>query len=275
MAEPQFEAHEVFQCIEMEKTTTFILVEGKEVDVYDNALRGFLGVKGHPNLTWTVASGADKKTILNFRERTRAQNFFALLDKDFEVNPTATNNIDYLSRYSIENFVFDEMVIRQTVARLFKVAGSSINLDISELVGHYEESLTKLLWYLERYQLSDMEDKKVRWSEATILKKSCWTVQSDEVEKLIESISNDYPGVANETVAVVADVVKKFPAKMLVRGIYFYLKNVVMPPKFTSVFNNEKVFENALFWNIEHSLDFIDCLKNVIRFIVSRENERQ
>lgn len=270
MAQPQFEALEVFSCIEMEKGTTFILVEGNEVDIYENVLRGKLGVKGHENLGWTVASGSDKETILEFRRATDAKNFHAVLDGDFDGEIEKIDRVTYLDRYSIENYLFDEMVIRQTTARLYRKSPANVDLGTDALIEYYQENLSELFSYLRTYQLSSQQ-KVVVWSESKLLGKACWQIDTHAVDKLINEICADFPEIKVDDPGKCDNLLRRFPGKLVMRGIYYYIKKHICPPKFTAVFNNETVFQHALFWNVDHSINFVRCLDEVADFIRARQ----
>ena len=64
MSRPQFEVEEIFRCIEMDKATSYVIVEGNEPDIYDSALRGLLQKKGYLDSGWVVESGSDKNLSL-------------------------------------------------------------------------------------------------------------------------------------------------------------------------------------------------------------------
>ena len=265
MTQPQFDARETFQSIEMDKSTDFIIVEGNEVDVFDNALRGILNKKGEET-DWVVVSGSDKKTILDFFRNSKADNAFAILDKDFTGEKDFHKKVNYLSRYSVENFLLDEAVVRQTNARFYRKTADKINLDIGVLVNHYRESLLLLLNVLKKYQVATCEHN-ISWSENSILVKDCWKVNVGEVERLIDLMGKDYPECREEECEILGDVIKEFPAKLIVKGIYHFIKKIIVPPGFTKVFNNEKAFSHALFNNIEYSKDFMSCLGGAKDFL--------
>lgn len=270
MTTPQFEAHEVFTCIEMDKETTFILVEGNEVDVYDNVLRGLLGLKGLGNIGWIVESGADKRSILDFRKKTKADNFYAILDADFDDTKEKLDRVEYLDRYSIENYMFDDMVIRQATTRLFKKALDRVELNTEHLRDYYADALTELLGFVKAYQLSQKK-KTISWSDEKLLIKDCWRIADDTISQLIERVKEDHPDLKPLQSVKKTDFIKTFPGKLLVRGIYHYLKKELKPPKFTTVFNNENVFLNALFGSAESSLDFVQCLTGAHAFLLQRQ----
>lgn len=269
MAQPQFDAHEVLQAIEMEKSTTFVVVEGSEVDVFDNAIRGLLNQKGY-DTNWVVVSGSDKDVILNFFKKTKSKNAFAILDHDFTGEVAVVERVGYLDRYSIENYLLDEMVIRQTNARLYRKSSSKIDLGTNKLISYYRESFRKLLVVLRAYQTAS-HNRSVAWSDKNLLIKDCWKVNEQELQNLLDEIGQDFPCALKVSSADCDDVLIQFPAKLLVRGVYQFVRKDVKPPGFTKVFNNEKAFMHALFGNIEYSHDFMQCLSIVREFLVQRE----
>jgi hypothetical protein len=267
MAQPQFEAHEVFQAIEMEKTTIFVVVEGMEVDVFDNVLRGLLNMKSSQDIGWIVVSGADKGTILNFFRTGKIRNAYAIVDHDFTGEVESIDRVSYLSRYSIENFLFDDLVVRQTSARLYRKSVSQVNVNTTNLFQHYQENLEQLLFVLRAYQTAEHE-RAVAWSEYAILAKDCWRVDESIIENLLRDISDDYPDALTHGVLSGA-VLSEFPGKLLAKGVYHYLRKTIKPPGFTKVFNNEKAFMHALFGNLEYSSEFVSCLSGVKDFLLS------
>jgi hypothetical protein len=269
MSQPQFEASEVFQAIEMEKNSTFVIVEGVEVDVFDNALRGMLNMKGAPEVGWVVASGSDKSTILDFLRRTKSRNVYAILDRDFTGEVEHHPQVSYLGRYSLENYLFDEMVIRQTSARFYRKSVGSIKIDSDILTRCYQKELSGLLEVLDLYQTAN-HSRAVAWSERSVLIKDCWQPDVSKINALITAVLEDLPILKRQEKPLSSDVVLNFPAKMIVRGVYHFMRKTVKPPGFTKVFNNERAFTHALFGNLEYSADFVGCLGGAKDFLAER-----
>lgn len=250
---------------------SYILVEGHEPDIYDNALRGLLKIKGTDDSNWIVESGSDKYTILNFRKTTKAKNFYAILDGDFDGEIEPLERVTYLDRYSIENYLFDLLVIRQCLCRVLKRSAGRIDIDTNLLMEYYEQNLAELLSYVKKYQLSE-NNKNISWSDEKVLIKDCWEVSTDVIGNLIKKIKLDHPDIVPCDLDDL-DFKKNVPGKMLVRGIYYYIKKIISPPKFSAIFNNEKVFFNYLLTSIENSEDFMQCLDGPKKFLRSRHPE--
>lgn len=267
MGQPQFEAQEVFTCIEMDKSHPYIIVEGHEVDVYDDVLRSVLGLKREKYVGWLVVSGADKGLISDFSKESKAKNFYAIVDRDFDFDFAPSKNLSCLSRYSIENFLFDTDVIETTLCRVLKTARADVKISIEDMLIHYQEELNSLLMLIVVYQKKSSV-KNVAWSDSKIINKDCWTVHSAEVKQLETDIENCLNEVEDKNVLLDGEFMELFPGKMLLKGIYCYIKNIIKPPGFTKIYNNELAFNSALFGNLEVSNDFIECLEGARQFLV-------
>lgn len=267
MAEPQFEAHENFRCIEMDKATTYVIVEGMEVDVFDSVLRGILGQKHMPQSDFVIVSGSDKHTILDFYQQSQTNNFFVILDRDFCDVDNSLPRVSTLGRYSIENYCFDNMVVRRALARVYGKSINSVEYNSEVLISYYEDEFFDLLKSIIFYQKM-ATNKTTSWSDSSILKKDCWRSNRDIRDELIDNLQSNSP--ICDKVLEIDSFLRSFPGKMIVSGIYFYIKNELGVVKLTRVYNNYKSFLAGLLSALDFSEDFCNDLDPVVGFIKSR-----
>lgn len=267
MAEPQFEARENFRCIEMDKTTTYVIVEGMEVDVFDSVLRGILGQKYTSESDFVIISGSDKRTILEFYQNSRNDNFYIILDKDFCDVDNNLPRVSALGRYSIENYCFDKMVVRRALARVYGKSIGSVEYNPETLINYYESEFLDLLKSIMIYQ-KHSANKAISWSDCSILKKDCWRSNRHTRDDLIESLRANSP-VCDEFQEI-DSFLRSFPGKMIIGGIYYYVKNELGVSNLSRVYNNYKSFLASLLSALDFSEDFCNDLTPVVGFIRSR-----
>lgn len=266
MSCPQFIAEEVFNCIEMDKSNTYIVVEGNEPSVYDSVLRGLLSIKHKNNPGFVVVSGSDKGRILAFYNRTKANNFFAILDRDFD-KPLEQERISYLSRYSLENYLFDDLVVKSILAPVQRKGIHEVKFESNTILSHYEKELSKLLRIIIAYQ-KDCTIHDIKWSDRRLLSNNCWKVDPIAVNTLWTELSSRAGTTGNDFEKFSDDI----PGKLIVKGIYFYVSKELRLSGFQKIYNNYTSFIYALFSAVEYSADFCKALDGAKTFLCARLN---
>lgn len=268
MAEPQFDAQENFRRIEMDKGTTYLVVEGNEVDVFDSVMREILGQKHIDVADFTVVSGSDKRTIIDFLESSSANNFFVIVDRDFDQDALRHSRASSLRRYSIENYCFDDLVVKRALARVIGKSIANIEYSSDFIMNYYVSELTDVMKHIISYQ-STTQEKPFSWSDRRLLNKDCWKIDSSECNKLILDIRNFFGSIApNNGKPITAE---NIPGKMILSGIYYYIKNKIGFPKFTKLYNNCSIFSGMLLSSLGYSRDFCSDLTPAANFIRNQQ----
>lgn len=231
---PSYNAEENLRRIKMQKSTTFIVVEGvDDVPIYESCL---LAMTSECKKYDVVHSGG-KNAIRTFAKINKTKNAIFLIDRDFCDMEISDPRIISINRYSIENYFICEEVIGHALqfALGCKLQDAINAFSLNEYISSLEISLAKLIKVIYFYQkvvsplLSGSDQPS--WSNSFLCKNNSWQLCETKIQSLINTL---LPPPFNlqaaedffKTNFSLGDRIEEnFPGKILKHSLHRYIKN--------------------------------------------------
>ncbi|WP_420789385.1 DUF4435 domain-containing protein [Shewanella algae] len=234
---PAYTAEENLLRILMDKNTKYLLVEGQfDMSIFSE-LVSIISDKNKDLKEPVTVYGGGKHNILEWNKKHNPKNSSIILDMDFD-NPDVelkSENITPLRKYSIENYFFDEDVIRPLMANLLSRSLSDIGdiLSLEELRAHWATELSELMHVLFYYQKL-YSGNKDKWNSYFINEgNGNWRISTERVKKLKREMLIETNKTYDECYKEFKKLYKEpchpcihFPGKLLFESFNRYLKSV-------------------------------------------------
>lgn len=279
-----FSAEENMRRLKMQKKLTFVVVEGSDdVPLYESCLMMELG-----EVDFDVIFSGGKKPIEEFLTSHSSNNAVFIVDKDFDDFSISDERVVSLDRYSIENYFICEEVISHSIkfAISCRLQDAAEAFDLTEFIEKTTRSierLVKVLFYYQRHAVHKLEaHEKQAWSDTFLCENNSWELSGDQIALLINRLAptrqdivdaEEYFSKFFESPGVLIDA---FPGKMLKTSLQRYIRQQVIriKPGAKGKYNNVEDVRTLLSSVLHHSSSLKNVLKEVVRFLSSRQPER-
>lgn len=270
-----YNSKEIFRAAEMDSRGFYLVVEGEyDVPVFSELL-SFYKAQGRLNMSPLIGAGGGKPNILSWLGSKPEVNVKVVLDRDFDDISTELNDprIIPLNVYSIENYYFNNSVIKPLMAHL---TGSSVDeverwLDTDTLFEHWAQMLTTTISILYYYQ-KEYGGEKNGWGERDIVEnRERWTLCPNKIQRFNDAILQQMEVEIDDCARYFYDnfpynecISMIFPGKILQKSLFRYLKDICTQQggDFSSITNVGQLFQSLtprLIYN-RNLVDVVDRL---------------
>lgn len=278
----KYSGEENLRRIRMQKTLTFIIVEGSDdVPIYESCISSMSPESSNYEVVFSGGKVAIKEYLLSHK----TTNAIFIVDRDFDDLNIADERVVSLERYSIENYFICEEVIGYTLQFAlgckFKDAVEAFNLDdYIDSVTVALETLMKVIFYYQRKIAPSLRDEeRPSWSDAFLCENRSWQLCDQKIQALIaELLPEDGSIVAaekyyDENFSLSGSVVENFPGKMLKDSLHRYIKSKVQEirPNAKGKYTDSETTRTQLSAAMYRSKHMARILAPVSNFVRGRE----
>lgn len=278
----KYSGEENLRRIRMQKTLTFIIVEGSDdVPIYESCISSML--PGCSN--YDVVFSGGKTAIKNYLLSHNTKNAIFVIDRDFQDLNIADERVVSLDRYSIENYFICEEVIGYTLQFAlgckFKDALEAFSLDdYVDSITNALEILIKVIFYYQRQVAPNLQDEaRPSWSDAFLCENKSWHLCNQKIQALIDELTPTEESLAaaedyyEKNFALGGSIIENFPGKMLKDSLHRYIKSKVLEirPNAKGKYTDAETTRTQLSAAMYRSKHLIRILTPVSEFVKSRE----
>lgn len=187
---PKYTAEENVTRIMMEKSVSFVVVEGvNDTPIYESVIQTILPEEDIG--FWDVVHVDGKNNIKALIDECSGSNYICVADKDFDL-AIESDRVINLTRYSIENFLICEEAISASLAISLKAKQRDViklfNLEVFfDEVDNAARRLLYALFYYQRNISPNPNEDKVAWSGISIHRNPPeWGLCLNKIDQLIQ-----------------------------------------------------------------------------------------
>lgn len=221
--------------IRMQKTTTFVVVEGSDdVPIYESCLSHM--AEGCEKYDVVFAGG--KKPIREYVASNNTANAIFIIDRDFHDIDLHDERIVSLDRYSIENYLICSQVISHSLKFSLncKFQDAFAAFDIDEYVTSIcqsTERVIKAIYYYQKVYCKEIDGERPAWSDTFLCQNNSWELCSEKIENLINILLPTPELIVKadiyytENFSLPGTAIENFPGKMLKHSLQRFIKQQV------------------------------------------------
>ncbi|MFK3680703.1 DUF4435 domain-containing protein [Pseudomonas sp. NPDC088890] len=279
---PKYNGVENLRRIKMQKSTTFVVVEGvDDVPIYESCLSHMVQDCHKYDIVFTDG----KTAIRDFLRSNRAHNAVFIIDRDFQDIEIEDPRLITLDRYSIENYFICSQVISHSLKFAlnckFKDAHEAFDLnEFSEFISGATENLIKAIYYYQKVLSKTIEGDRPAWSDTFLCENSNWRLCNTKINDLINTLlpTSEAREAADkyyqEHFDLPGTAVENFPGKMLKVSLQRYIRQQVirLRPSAKGKYSDVETTRELLSAVIHKSDDMVRILSPVVEFIRGRES---
>lgn len=278
---PSYNGQENLRRIKMQKTITFVIVEGSDdVPIYESCLAHM--AKDCSRYDIIYAGG--KAAIRNHIENNRTSNAIFIIDRDFEDFNISDSRIVSLDRYSVENyFICSEVIshsLKFALGCKFQDAMQAFDLNqYIETITKSVERLIRALYYYQREVAPSIQGERPAWSDVFLCENSSWMLCNEKIENLIKELlpTDELVKAADiyfhKNFSLPGSIIDSFPGKMLKHSLQRYIRQKVieLKPGAKGKYNDVETTRELLSATMHRSQSMHKVLAPVVTFIYDRE----
>lgn len=267
--------------IRMQKTTTFVVVEGSDdIPIYESCLSHMV----QDCEKYDVVFAGGKTAIREYITSNNTANAIFIIDRDFYDIGLNDDRIVSLDRYSIENYLICSQVISHSLkfALNCKFQDALAAFDIDEYVSSIcrsTERLIKAIYYYQKVYSKEIEGERPAWSDTFLCKNNSWELCSTKIDNLINTLlpSPELTATAEiyyqDNFNLPGTAIENFPGKMLKHSLQRFIKQQVINirPGAKGKYHDVETTTELLSAVIHKSDHMIRVLAPVVEFIRYRE----
>lgn len=276
-----YNGEENLRRIRMQKSTTFVVVEGvDDVPIYESCISHM----AHDCQKYDIVFAGGKAAIRDYVKEHKSQNAIFIIDRDFQDIGVDDARLVSLDRYSIENYFICSQVISHSLkfALNCKFQDAHDAFDIGEFTASITastESLIRAIFYYQKIYSKNIEGERPAWSDTFLCENNSWKLCEIKVEDLINTIlpSPESRVAADayyeENFNLPGAAIENFPGKMLKHSLQRYIKQQVkkMRPAAKGKYPDVETTRELLSAVIHKSEHMLRVLTPVVNFIRERE----
>ncbi|MFJ4111484.1 DUF4435 domain-containing protein [Pseudomonas sp. NPDC089758] len=278
---PKYNGVENLRRIKMQKSTTFVVVEGvDDVPIYESCLSHMAQDCSKYDIVFTDG----KTAIREFLLAHQAHNAIFIIDRDFQDIEIEDPRLVTLDRYSIENYFICSQVISHSLKFAlnckFKDAFDAFDLsEFSDFISAATEELIKAIYYYQKVLSKNIEGERPAWSDTFLCENSSWHLCNAKIDELVRTLlpTAEAREAADEYYQANFDLpgsaIENFPGKMLKVSLQRYIKQQVlkMRPSAKGKYSDVETTRELLSAVIHKSDEIARILTPVVEFIRGRE----
>lgn len=277
-----YNGEENLRRIRMQKSTTFVVVEGADdVPIYESCLNHI----AHDCQKYDVISADGKSAIRDYLRDHASANAIFIIDRDFQDLDSDDDRLVSLDRYSIENYFICSQVISHSLkfALRCKFQDAFNAFDLDEFINSTSQSTEKLIKAIYYHQkvLSGQDGERQSWSDAFLCENNSWTLCSTKIDQLVNSIlpTPEEKAAADiyyqENFNLPGTIIDIFPGKMLRHSLQRYIRQQVqvIRPSARGKYADVETTRELLSSVIHKSDHIVRVLAPVAHFIRERERD--
>lgn len=277
-----YNGEENLRRIKMQKTTTFVVVEGSDdVPIFESCISQI----AHDCSRYDVIFAEGKTAIREYLTGSISENAIFIIDRDFQDIGLTDTRLVSLDRYSIENYFICSQVICHSLKFALKCkyddALNAFNIDDYICsISVAAESLIKAIYYYQKVHSKTIIGERPAWSDTFLCENNSWRLCGTKIENLIGLLlpTDEAKAAAevyyDENFNLPGTLIENFPGKMLKTSLQRYIKQQVLAirPTAKGKYHDTETTRELLSAVIHRSDNIIRVLTPVIEFIRQREN---
>jgi hypothetical protein len=276
-----YSGEENLRRIRMQKSTTFIVVEGSDdVPIYESCISHM----AHDCSKYDIIFAEGKKPIRDYIVERKSQNALFIIDRDFQDIGVDDPRLISLDRYSIENYFICSQIISHSLkfalSCKFEDAFNAFNIeDFVRNIAASTEPLIKAIYYYQKIHAKTIEGERPAWSDTFLCQNNSWLLCDTKINNLINLLlpSQEAKDAAEayyqEHFNLPGTAIENFPGKMLKTSLQRYIKQQVLTirPSARGKYHDIETTRELLSAVIHKSDHIVRILAPAIEFIRRRE----